>query len=58
MKKKITLLSLFFLVLLPITMLLSGCMDTFDSISDELCCYSPVAAVPFLLLAVFQLRKD
>ena len=58
MKKKITLLSLFFLVLLPITMLLSGCMDVIDTVSDELCCFSPMAAVPFLLLAVFQLRKD
>jgi hypothetical protein len=58
MKKKITLLSLFFLVLLPITMLLSGCMETFGRVSDEFCCYSPMAAVPFLLLAVFQLRKE
>jgi len=58
MKKKITLLSLFFLVLLPITMLLSGCMEIFDGINDELCCFSPMAAVPFLLLAVFQLRND
>ena len=55
MKKKMMMLSIFLLVLLPITTLLAGCTEWVDS---DACCFSPLAAVPFLLLAVFQMRND
>ena len=52
MKKKMMTISLFLLVLLPLTTLLTGCLDLDGFIGGEYCCFSPLAAVPFLLLAV------
>jgi hypothetical protein len=33
----------------------AGCAERIDS---DVCCFSPMAAVPFLLLVVFQMRND
>lgn len=55
MKKKMMILSLFLLILLPIILLLAGCTEWVES---ESCCLSPMTAVPFLLLAVFQMRNN
>jgi len=38
-------------------MLLTGC-EYYNPAESGFCCFSPLVAIPFLLLAVFQMRKD
>ena len=49
---------LFSLILLPLVLQSTGC-SVLDWLSDSgLCCYSPVAALPFLVLAIVQMKKQ
>lgn len=55
--KKYTYILLFLLFILPTILLLSGC-DPTDIVQSEYCCLSPMASIPFLVLAIFQMKKN